>query len=88
VDESLFVLGRTPLELSPFEPLEVLLLLLGVADGTTSVVWAALPLPAMLCSHTSSVQVPGLGTVTVAGPLGGALVGVEHGAGAVSGQIW
>ena len=44
--------------------------------------------PAALVSHTASVQVPGPGTVTIAGPSAGAVVGVLQAPGPVAGQTW
>ena len=59
--------------------------------GTTTFVRAALAglaLPAELLSHTAMLQLPGPGTVTVAGPDAGAVAGVLHGPAPVAGHTW
>ena len=59
--------------------------------GTTTSVYAALAglaLPAALVSHTAMLQLPGPGTVTVAGPAAGADAGALHKPEPLAGQTW
>jgi hypothetical protein len=67
------------------------LVLVVVLVGTLSVVCAVLVvllLPAASVSHTASVQVPGPGTVTVAGPFAEAAIGGSHDPGLLVEQTW
>src|ERR1035441_831508 len=62
-----------------------------LGGGATTLVCAALAglaLPAALVSHTAMLQLPGPGTVTVAGPAAGADAGALHEPEPLAGQIW
>jgi hypothetical protein len=59
--------------------------------GTTTLVCAALAglaLPAALVSHTAMLQLPGPGTVMVAGPAAGADAGALHEPEPLAGETW